>query len=380
MVSSPGSDAARRTVPSCPIEPGTRLIGRYRLDELLENATVGSDIGTGTGTTIWRAIDEVLSRPVNIRTLAAGTDRAAQVLAAARASARAHDHRFLRVLDASTDDGVVYVVSEWVQGRSLATALREGPLPPAEAARVVGEVAAALASAHEVGLSHLCLLPASVLIADSGQVKVVGLGVDAAIRGIEIGTAADAAVVDVRGCGALLYAALTERWPLGGHAGHSGLAPAPQEHGRACTPRQVRNGIPRDIDTATIRALQTPLAFEGVALSSPAALARALAPHHGAGAQTWHGWDQDRRDDERTARTANTPWIGQTDAGSEPLPGAYVAAPHRGAPGEPSRRARRASWSIATTVLATGIALAAVTMVGLDACLLYTSPSPRDRS
>jgi putative peptidoglycan lipid II flippase len=340
-------------VPSQALEPGTRLIGRYRLEELLEND--GS-----TGTLSWRAFDETLSRPVNIRTLAAGDDRAALVLAAARASARDQDHRFLRVLDASTDGGVVYVISEWVQGRSLAAALGDGPLPPTEAARVVGEVAAALAAAHEIGLAHLCLLPASVLIADSGQVKVIGLGVDAAIRGIENPTAGEAAIADVRGSGALLYAALTARWPLIGPEAEAGLAPAPQEHGHPCTPGQVRNGIPRDIDAATVRALRAPLAVAGLALPTPGSLADALATHHGSGASTWHGWDHDRRDDERIARAASLAWSEQTDPGLAPPRG---LTPLRGRPG----RARRALWSVGATLLTVGIGLAGVTMLGLGA-------------
>ena len=367
MVPSPGSDAARRTVPSATIAPGTRLVGRYRLEELLE------DDG-GADTSSWRAIDEVLSRPVNVRTLAAGTDRAALVLAAAQASARAHDHRFLQVLDASTDGAVVYVVSEWVQGRNLATALRERPLPPAEAARVVGEVAAALASAHESGLSHLCLLPASVLIADSGQVKVVGLGVDAAVRGIEVSTATAAALTDVHGCGALLYAALTARWPLTGQGDQpaaTDLPPAPRTHGRPFSPQQVRNGIPRDIDTATVRALRAPAAVEGVALLTPAALASTLSPHHGSGALAWEGWDLDRRDDERTARTADLASLEPTDPRLDQLDNNYLRAPLPPSSagtlsGEPGRT-RRAVMSIATTVLAAAIILTSATMVGLDA-------------
>ena len=371
VTAHPGSDAARRTVPSYTLEPGTRLVGRYRLEELLED-TGGTEAirqmsGDGSadasaGTSSWQAVDEILSRPVNVRTLAAGTGRANLVLTAAQASARAHDHRFLQVLDASTDGGVVYVISEWVQGRSLATALREGPLPPGEAARVVGEVAAALASAHESGLSHLCLLPASVLIADSGQVKVVGLGVDAAVRGVEVPTTEAAGLVDVRGCGALLYAALTARWPLADHLGQAGLPTAPRDHGRPCSPVQVRNGIPRDIDAVTVRALRAPLTVEGLALTTPAALSEALAPHHGTGTRAWHGWDQDRRDDERTARAPSLAWLDQSDPELAPV---GPAGDRTG--GASFGRTRRLAWFVATTMLVVGITLAGVSIIGLDA-------------
>jgi hypothetical protein len=58
---------------------------------------------------------------------------------------------------------------------------------------------------------------------------------------------------DVRGLGALLYAALTSRWPL--DTGGAGLPPAPTTSGRLCTPRQLRAGIPADLSNLTMRAL-----------------------------------------------------------------------------------------------------------------------------
>ena len=111
-------------MPSHAVEPGTRLVDRYRLEEHL---------GEAEGTTYWRALDELLDRQVGVCLLPATHRHADEVLRAARRAAALADARFLRVLDASDVDGVVYVVSEWVSATNLVELLADGPLPAAEA-------------------------------------------------------------------------------------------------------------------------------------------------------------------------------------------------------------------------------------------------------
>ncbi|MDQ1614116.1 MAG: hypothetical protein QOJ60_55 [Actinomycetota bacterium] len=249
------------------VEPGTRLVDRYRLEESL---------GQAGGTTYWRAHDELLDRPVGVCLLRDDSRRAGQVLRAARRAAAVTDPRFLRVLDASQVDGAVYVVNEWIQAETLADSLADGPLPPARARSLVAEVAAALGSAHHEGLAHLCLQPEHILCTNQGQVKVAGLAVDAAVRGLEVADAAQAAERDTRGCGEILYAALTARWP---GEQPSGLDPAPYDGTELCSPRQVRAGVPDDLDALTCRALGT-RSRRGSPLTRPEALADALGAAH----------------------------------------------------------------------------------------------------
>lgn len=353
-------------MPSHTVEPGARLVDRYRLEERIS--------GLGD-TSYWRATDETLSRMVGIRTLPAGHEHGGEMLAAARAAARTLDPRFLRVLDASAADHVVYVVHEWVQARSLGSLLREGPLEPAEAARIVGQVAAALASAHETGLVHLCLEPRNILVTDTRQVKVVGLAVEAAMRGVDEREREEAVLRDVRGCGALLYAALTARWPA---SPIDELAAAPEEHGRACTPGQVRAGVPAELDLATIRALHAPRPVEGVGLHTAAALGTALASTqwaergHGRGRQDRYGagwtaggggdpreddgWRADR-DPARTMAaplpTAPSPRTG--DRGSDRA--RDRARDHARPPPPLAGTATRTLWWVAGAVLVLGLAL-----------------------
>ncbi|MDQ1627864.1 MAG: hypothetical protein QOI54_1608 [Actinomycetota bacterium] len=219
------------------LEPGTRLVDRYRLDE---------QIGRAEDTTYWRAQDELLDRAVGVCLLQGDDAGAQRVLGAARRAAAVTDPRFLRVLDANETDGVVYVVSEWVSATNLAALLKGRVLPADQARDLALEVAGALEAAHQEGLAHLCLTPEHVLRTSHGQIKVAGLAVDAAVHGLSGADGAEAAARDTRGVAALLYAALTGRWP---GAEPSEVAPAPHDAGRLCSPRQVKAGVPDDLDT-----------------------------------------------------------------------------------------------------------------------------------
>ncbi|HEY7879941.1 MAG TPA: AMP-binding protein, partial [Streptosporangiaceae bacterium] len=65
-------------------EPGTRLGGRYRLEDRVSDAS---------GWAAWKAIDEILARPVAVLTFAPGFPRISEVLTAARAASRLTDAR-----------------------------------------------------------------------------------------------------------------------------------------------------------------------------------------------------------------------------------------------------------------------------------------------
>lgn len=230
------------------LEPGTRLVDRYRLEKSL---------GQAEDTTYWRATDELLDRPVAVCLLQRDHEAAERVLGAARRAAAVTDPRFLRVLDANETDGVVYVVSEWVAASNLADLLAERPLTANQARDLALEVAGALDAAHREGLAHLCLTPEHVLRTSHGQVKVAGLAVDAAVHGLEPADAADASARDTRGAAAILYAALTGRWPGEDATQVTQVPPAPYDNGRVCTPRQVRAGVPDDLDALVSQTLGT---------------------------------------------------------------------------------------------------------------------------
>jgi hypothetical protein len=243
-------------------EPGTRLGGRYRLEDR---------INAGGGWAAWMAIDETLARPVTVLTFAPGFPRIREVVTAARSASRLTDARLAQVFDVEDDWDHAYIVMEWVAGDSLDDLLADGPLEPAHGAEIVAEGAEALAVAHAAGLAHLCLTTDSLRWTPGGGVKVLGLGIDAALSGV---TSDDPALADTRGLGMLLYAALTCHWP---GPDNPTLPPAPLADGRPRSPRQVCAGVPASIDEVACQALFQRERRNGPPLTTPALLAEALA-------------------------------------------------------------------------------------------------------
>ncbi len=228
--------------PSPPeLHSGHKLARRYRLEECVTRLD---------GFSSWRAVDEKLRRAVGVHLLPADHPRARSVLAAARSSALLGDPRFVQVLDAVEENDLVYVVHEWLpDSTELTTLLASGPLEVHDAYQMVSQISQAMAAAHREGLAHLRLTPGSVLRSSSGQWRVRGLAVNAALRGISSDTPQRR---DTEAIGALLYAALTQRWPYEDDA--FGLSGLPKGVG-LIAPDQVRAGVHRGLSELAMRAL-----------------------------------------------------------------------------------------------------------------------------
>jgi putative peptidoglycan lipid II flippase len=320
--------------------PSRVLAGRYRVEDLLD------EVG---GVRSWRAVDEVLSRAVYIQTLPADDPRAARVIDAARAAAQVRDPRFLQVLDVDVENGFAYVVREWTAGRSLTRVLSDGPLSPDQAGALAHEVAAAMATAHEDGLTHLLLRPGSIVITPDGRVKIAGLATEAAMHGAR---AEDAGLLDAVGVGSLLYAALTGRWP--GGSGH-GLPSAPQIDGRVASPRQVRPRVPRLLNEVADRTLGNAARHNAPPLRSPAQVLDALTVGSSASRVNGllGGFDDTATDTDHPPAVLDDP--------VSPPPPRVVPANRTTAPPK-----RRSALVRAFGVLVGAIILGGVTLIGLE--------------
>ncbi|MYW14324.1 serine/threonine protein kinase [Streptomyces sp. SID2955] len=238
---SGGAEGPGRKTSPPELHSGHKLARRYRLEECVTRLD---------GFSSWRAVDEKLRRAVGVHVLPADHARARSVLAAARSSALLGDPRFVQVLDAVEENDLVYVVHEWLpDATELSTLLASGPLEPHDAYQMVSQIASAMAAAHREGLAHLRLNPNAVLRASTGQWRIRGLAVNAALRGIGSETPQRA---DTEAIGALLYASLTQRWPYENDA--YGLSGLPKDIG-LIPPDQVRAGVHRGLSELTMRAL-----------------------------------------------------------------------------------------------------------------------------
>ena len=128
-----------------------RLIaGRYELVEQL-------------GASTWRATDNELQRDVVV-----------QIPALDTGLARLTHPSIAHLFDQGEEDGERYAVLEYLPGGTLEQRLDAGPLSEAESRQIAADLTAALAYAHEHGVTHGALGPASVLFSSEGQAKVAG--------------------------------------------------------------------------------------------------------------------------------------------------------------------------------------------------------------
>ncbi|MEL4356454.1 MULTISPECIES: protein kinase family protein [unclassified Luteococcus] len=247
-------EGASQNQPMAEVKSGDVHAGRYRLEQQLAQRG---------GTLTWRAFDQKLSRSVLVHILAPHDPRTPDVLDAARKAAFATDSRFLRVLDAVVGEQPgepSLVVCEFAPGESLEKLLRQGPLSALEAAWVARELADAMQSMHSEGLFHQRINPDTVIITSTGNVKIVGFLIEAAMYpDAEEGTLAwsEREQADVMAIGKVLYASLVTRWPTAreqavDESGQPrrtwGMAAAPMDARGWLTPRQVRSGVSPALD------------------------------------------------------------------------------------------------------------------------------------
>lgn len=327
-------------------EPGTRLGGRYRLEDR---------IAASGGWAAWKAIDEILARPVSVITFAPGFPRLQQVVTAARAASRLTDTRLTQVFDVEDSWEHPYIVLEWPVGETLTDLLADGSVDAPAGVRIVAEVAAAIAGAHAAGIAHLCLQPEAVRWTAAGDLKLTGLGIDAALAGI---SADDPELTDTRGLGSLLYAVLTGLWP---GPDHPYLPAAPMSDGEPRRPRQVRAGVPGALDEITARALGLG-DRESQSFTSARELAQALAA--AIPPMPLPPAIRSRRDAPPAGRTqartvrsappAENGWDGRRTSGHDRVTG--VGGPRR-------RRGRAAAVAVLAVVVVVGLSAAAVKLL-----------------
>jgi hypothetical protein len=245
------------------VGPGSLVAGRYQLQRRIQVHPRWER---------WAADDVALDREVILLCFPAESPQAPATLDAARRAAGVEDPRLVRILDVGSAVGFVYAVEEPLTGaRSLSVLLGNGGIPTEEARRIAGEAASALASADARGLHHGVLTPANILLMPDGSVKVRGLATEAALLGDDDIPSRVTARTDTRALVAVVYAALTGRWPLPGR--DSGLAAAPLLGEHLVPPSEISAGVDPTLDQLTVQTLG---GHGGP--DSPAALAALLRP------------------------------------------------------------------------------------------------------
>ena len=83
----------------------------------------------------------------------------------------------MAVYDVGTDGGMPYLVSEFLEGRTLRAALNEGPIPFRKALDLARQILSGLSAAHTRGITHRDLKPENIFLTSDGRVKILDFGI-----------------------------------------------------------------------------------------------------------------------------------------------------------------------------------------------------------
>jgi serine/threonine protein kinase/class 3 adenylate cyclase/tetratricopeptide (TPR) repeat protein len=154
------------------VVPGHTKLGSYRILEKL---------GAGGMGTVYLAKDSRLGRRVALKLLPEHFARDEELVRRfeleARAASALNHPNIITVHEIGEAEGRRFIVTEFVEGRTLRERMSEGRFELGEAVEVCAQVAGALAKAHDAGVLHRDVKPENVMVDGEGHVKVLDFGI-----------------------------------------------------------------------------------------------------------------------------------------------------------------------------------------------------------
>jgi TolB-like protein/Tfp pilus assembly protein PilF len=153
------------------------------IGETLSHYRILEQLGSGGMGDVYRAEDLLLGRSVALKTLRGevGEDGMRRLLAEARAASALNHPNIAVVYETSEAEyegrRIGYIAMEYVDGATVASLLRRGPLDLDQALDIVEQTADALTEAHKLGLVHRDIKPSNLMVTPAGRVKVLDFGV-----------------------------------------------------------------------------------------------------------------------------------------------------------------------------------------------------------
>jgi len=257
----------------------TQRILRGEIDRLVLGDFVLLDrIGQGGMGVVYRARQISLNRVVALKTIlsqgSAGEAEIHRFRQEAESAARLHHPGIVPVYAFGEAGGVHFIAMGFVTGSSLAERIAAAALPPLEAAKLVQQLADAIAFAHHEGVIHRDLKPANILLTPEGIPQITDFGLaritgrdGQTLSGDVLGTPSymppEQALgkvslvgepADIYSLGAVLYACLCGHPPFRAESVMATVRLVIEQPPAA--PRQLNQNIPADLETICLRCLE----------------------------------------------------------------------------------------------------------------------------
>lgn len=148
-----------------------KKLKHYQIEELLGSGGMGE---------VYKARDTKLDRPVAIKVLRAEflaqESRRQRFIQEARAASALNHPNIVTIHDIDREDGIDFMVMEYIAGRTLDAVLPRIGLPITETLRIAVQIAEGLRRAHSAGIVHRDVKPSNVMVSTEGQVKILDFG------------------------------------------------------------------------------------------------------------------------------------------------------------------------------------------------------------
>ncbi|MCI0376348.1 MAG: serine/threonine protein kinase [Gemmataceae bacterium] len=255
-----------------------------RLELQLQGSDLGKyevecELGRGGMGVVFKARQKDLGRPVALKMILsshlASDEHLERFQDEAKAAAGLHHPNLVAIYEAGQINGQPFFAMQYVSGPSLAKRIRQGPVAPEEAARIVLAIAQAVDHLHQNGIVHRDLKPSNILldergtpfVTDFGLVKMLTGDSHRTSTGVIVGTPSYmapeqaagqkqkvGALSDLYSLGAILYELLTGRPPFAADSPLDTLVQVIESE--PVPPRQLRGAVPRELETICLRVLE----------------------------------------------------------------------------------------------------------------------------
>jgi serine/threonine protein kinase len=246
-----------------------RRLGKF---ELLE------ELGLGSFGQVFRARDTELGRTVAIKLLRAGglasREDIDRFMGEARSAAQLQHPGLVALHETGqTEEGMFYLVEEFIQGETLAARLKSARFGFRQAAELIAAIAEALHYAHRRGVIHRDVKPSNIQLDSEGRPHLMDFGLakretddspmtmDGQVLGTPAYTSPEQARgesnavdgrTDVYSLGVILYELVTGERPF---RGNRQMLVLQVLHDEPRPPRQLNDKVPRDLETICLKAM-----------------------------------------------------------------------------------------------------------------------------